>query len=278
LSVTGRWYPGQYLTDTSQAEEFLYKEASNKLQFVELDAVVNKYGQWCPVAKATEILGEKWTVLIIRELLMGSTRFSQLQRGLGTISPTLLTKRLNMLDEFGLVYRRRVQGQKGFEYFPTDACRQLQPVILALGSWGMQWTRDFLGDADYDVELLMLYLERSILPDKLPGSKGIIRFRFTDFSDQPNWWITVDGENVDVCTSDPGLDVDVYITTTVKAMTDAWMGRTSYRQAKAEGSFDVIGPSALTRNISTWLSNCVFADLPGPEEILSLSGRTLSHM
>lgn len=231
--------------------------------------MVNKYGQWCPVAKAMEILGEKWTILIVRELLMGSTRFSELQRGLGTISPTILTKRLNLLDEFGLVYRRRVQGQKGYEYIPTDACRQLKPVILALGSWGIQWTRDFMGDSDYDAGLLMLYLERSILPDKLPGSKCVIRFRFTDFYDQPNWWITVDGGNVEVCTSDPGLDVDVYITTTVKEMTEAWLGRSSYRRAKAEGNFDAVGPAVLTRNINVWLQNSVFADLPPPDAILT---------
>jgi len=239
--------------------------------------VANRYGQWCPIAKASEILGEKWTILIVRELLMGSTRFSDLQRGLGSISPTVLTKRLSLLDEYGLVYRRRLQGQKGFEYVPTKACLQLQPVLLALGSWGIQWTRDFMGDADYDVELLMLYLERSIVPANLPGSKGVIRFRFVDFYDQPNWWITVDGESVDVCTSDPGLDVDVYITTTVKAMTEAWLGRSSYRQAKAEGNFDVIGPPALTRNISVWLQNSVFADLPGPKEILAAHARGSSE-
>ena len=231
--------------------------------------MTNAYGQWCPIAKSVEILGEKWTILIIRELLMGARRFSELQRGLGTISPTLLTRRLNLLDEYGLIYRRQVQGQKGYQYVPTDACHQLQPVILALGSWGVQWTRDFMGDADYNVELLMLYLERSILPDKLPGSNGVIKFRFTDFYEQPHWWITVIGDTVDVCTSDPGLDVDVYITTTVKAMTEAWLGRSSYLQAKADGKFDVVGPTALTRNISVWLRYSVFADLPGPEAILA---------
>jgi len=238
--------------------------------------MANSYGQWCPVAKATEILGEKWTLLIVRELLMGSTRFSELQRGLGAISPTLLSKRLAMLDEFGLVYRRRVQGQKGFEYVATDVCRQLEPVILALGSWGLNWARDYMSDADYDVELLMLYLERSILPDKLPGSKAVIRFLFRDFPEQPKWWITVDGDAVDVCNTDPGLDVDVYISTTVKAMTEAWLGRSSYRQAKADGNFEIIGPPALTRNIRSWLGDCVFSGLPGPAEILLSADRASS--
>jgi len=230
--------------------------------------LAHQYGQFCPIAKATEILGEKWTLLIVRELLMGSHRFSELERGLGQISPTILAKRLKMLDRYGLVYRRRIQGLRGYEYLPTESCRQLMPILLSLGSWGMVWTRKHLQDKDYDVELLMLYLERSIQPDKLPGSKAVIRFHFTDFDELTNWWIVVEGEAVDICTSDPGKDVDVYIHTSVRTMTEAWMGRTSYRRAKAAGEFDVQGPPVLTRNISAWLSDCVFTGLPEPSEIL----------
>lgn len=233
--------------------------------------MTTQYGQFCPIAKATEILGEKWTLLIVRELLMGSTRFSQLQRGLSMISPTILTKRLAMLDECGLLYKRRIDGQRGYEYHPTEPCRQLLPILLSLGSWGMHWTRDNLADSDYNVELLMLYLERSIQPEKLPGPHTIIRFHFTDFDALTHWWIVVDGDNVDVCTSDPGKDVDLYITTSVKVMTEAWMGRSSYRQAKASGQFEAQGPAALTRNISGWLADCVFADLPDPASILGLA-------
>ena len=191
--------------------------------------MANRYGQFCPIAKATEILGEKWTLLIVRELLMGASRFSELA---------------------------------------TEPCKQLLPILLALGRWGMEWTRDHLQDNDYDVELLMLYLERSIRADKLPGAKAVIRFHFTDFDEMTNWWIVVDGDAVDVCTSDPGRDVDIYINTTVRTMTETWMGRNTYRQAKAAGTFEVHGPAALTRNLGVWLSDCVFADLPTPSEIL----------
>ena len=230
--------------------------------------MANQYGQFCPIAKATEIIGEKWTLLIVRELLMGASRFSELERGLGHISPTILTKRLEMLDKYGLVYRRRIEGQRGYEYLATEPCKQLLPILLALGRWGMEWTRDHLQDNDYDVELLMLYLERSIQADKLPGAKAVIRFHFTDFDEMTNWWIVVDGDAIDVCTSDPGKDVDIYINTTVRTMTEAWMGRTTYRQAKAAGTFEVHGPTALTRNLGVWLSDCVFAGLPAPSEIL----------
>ncbi|WP_299669854.1 helix-turn-helix domain-containing protein [uncultured Ruegeria sp.] len=229
----------------------------------------HSYGQWCPIAKSTEILGEKWTMLIVRELLMGSTRFSELQRGLGAISPTLLTRRLVTLEEYDLVYKRRIQGGRGHEYLPTASCRQLQPILLALGSWGMEWSKAFMSDADYDVELLMLYLQRSIVPENLPGSRTVVFFQFTDFDEQPKWWITVEGGNVDVCTTDPGLDVDVFITTKVRAMVDAWLGHTTYKAAKASGEMEIIGPAALTRNMTSWLSHCIFASLPNAEEILA---------
>ncbi len=242
---------------------------SDELQILELTELTHHYGQFCPIAKATEILGERWTLLIVRELLMGSHRFNTLLRGLGQISPTLLAKRLEMLDQHGLVYRRRLEGQRGHEYLPTEPCKQLLPILLALGRWGMEWTRENLEDSDFDVELLMLYLERSVRPDKLPGAKAVIRFHFSDFDELTNWWIVVDGKNVDICTADPGKDVDVYINTSVRTMTEAWMGQTSYRQAKAAGQFEVQGPSALTRNISAWLADCIYVDMPSPAEILS---------
>ena len=230
--------------------------------------MATRYGQFCPIAKATEILGERWTLLIVRELLMGATRFSQLQRGLGQISPTILTKRLETLESYGLVYRRRIDGQRGYEYLATESCQQLLPILLALGEWGVAWTRGNLDDNDYDVELLMLYLERSIRPVGLPGGKAVIRFHFTDFDEMTHWWIVVDGEAIDVCTANPGKDVDVFINTTVRTMAQAWMGQITYRQARAAGSLDVHGPAALTRNISGWLADIVYTGLAQPSEIL----------
>jgi hypothetical protein len=146
---------------------------------------------------------------------------------------------------------------------------QLQPILLALGSWGMEWSKSFMKDSDYDVELLMLYLRRSVVTENLPGGKTVVLFQFTDFPEQPKWWITAEGESVDVCTTDPGLDVDVFVKTRVRAMADAWLGRTSYKAAKASGAMEIIGPVALTRNISNWLSDCIFASLPNAEEILA---------
>ena len=220
-----------------------------------------EYGQFCPVAKASEIIGEKWTILVIREILVaGCSRFSELQRGLGSISPTLLTKRLNDLVDAGLLMRKKMQGRRGFEYFPTESCEELRPIILGLGNWGMKWTRQNLTTEDHDPDLLMHYLQRSIMPEKLPGTETVIRFSFADLKARPHWWLVVKNYQVDTCDRDPGKDVDLYINTTVVSMVDIWTGRQTYRKAKADNNIEIVGPAALTRNVSSWMNNSVFAN------------------
>ena len=217
-----------------------------------------KYGQFCPIAKATEILGEKWTIMIVREVLMGATRFSMLQRGLGDISPALLTSRLKSLEEQGMIVRRKIAGQKGYEYYPTEACRALVPVLLAMGEWGLCWARHNVLDEDFDVDFLMLYLERSVDPSKLIGNESVIRFKFTDLVEQSDYWLLIRDDNVDLCLKDPGKDVDVYFTCTVRTMHDVWMGDRTYRDAIKSGELYVQGDTALTRNIKAWLRPSVF--------------------
>jgi DNA-binding HxlR family transcriptional regulator len=227
-----------------------------------------EYGQFCPIAKASEIIGEKWTILIIREILMGARRFSELQRGLGTISPTLLTRRLNHLETVGLIFRKTASGQRSHEYFPTTSCEELLPILLSLGDWGMKWARSNLRAEEYDVELLMLYLQRSVQPDKLPPTETIIRFSFNDMTEKANWWLIADAGDIEACDKDPGKDVDVYFTTTVRAMTDIWMGKLTYRQAQKANIMSIIGHTYLVNNVTTWMANCVFSELPSAENIL----------
>jgi len=218
------------------------------------------YGQFCPIAKATEILGERWTMLILREVLMGGRRFNELQRGLGEISPTLLASRLKSLEDQGIVARRQISGQRGHEYFPTPACEALLPVLITVGEWGLNWTREMLVEEDFDIDFLMYYLERSIDPGKLPGDHSVIRFKFTDLVEQCNWWLLVDSHGVQVCITPPARDVDVYFTTTVRTMHDVWMGDRTYRDAVRSGDLIVEGVPALTRNVSSWLRPSVFAE------------------
>ncbi len=225
-----------------------------------------RYGQFCPVAKAAEILGERWTLLIVREILMGGRRFNELQRGLGGISTALLTSRLKSLEEQGMVIRRRVSGQKSFEYYPTQACEALLPVLISLGEWGICWAKHTLLDEDFDVEFLMFYLERSVDPSAIPGSSAIIRFLFTDLQEQRDWWLVITDREVDLCLRDPGRDVDVYFTGTVRTMHDVWMGERTYRDAMKSGDLNVQGDPALTRNIRAWLKPSVFENAPRTPE------------
>jgi len=219
-----------------------------------------KYGQFCPIAKATEILGERWTFLIVRELLVGGRRFSELQRGLGDISPALLTARLKSFEDQGLVVRRRISGRRGYEYHPTPACEELKPVVIALGEWGMCWARHTLTDDDLDVDFLMFYLERSIDPEQIPGRNAVIQFKFLDLDERRDWWLLVRDGDIDICISPPGRDVDVFFTTTLRTMHDVWMGDRTYRDAVLAGDLVLEGEPALTRRISSWLRPSMFAE------------------
>ncbi|MCF2514624.1 winged helix-turn-helix transcriptional regulator [Sphingomonas sp. G124] len=220
------------------------------------------YGQFCPIAKATEILGERWTILIVRELLMGGRRFTDLQSGLGDISPALLTTRLRSLEQQGLVSRRRISGQRGYEYFPTAACEALLPIVVSLGEWGLTWARHMLNDDDFDIDFLMFYLGRSVDPERLPGGATVIQFKFTDLKEQRDWWLLIEGEDVQICINRPSRDVDVFFTTTVRTMHDVWMGDRTYREAIDADDLVIEGEPALTRNVSRWLRPSVFVSAP----------------
>jgi DNA-binding HxlR family transcriptional regulator len=227
------------------------------------------YNQFCPIAKATEILGERWTLLIVREILMGGSRFNELQRGLGDISPALLTSRLKSLEDQGMVVRRKVPGQRSFEYHPTEACKALLPVLLSLGEWAICWARHNILDQDFDAEFLMFYLERSIDPGKLVGNETVIKFQFSDLREQPNWWLLIKNDRVDVCLKDPGRDIDVFFNCSVRTMAGVWMGDRSYSDAIKSGDLRVQGDLKLTRNIRAWLKPSVFehaARFPPREE------------
>ncbi|MGB4246788.1 MAG: helix-turn-helix domain-containing protein [Pseudohongiellaceae bacterium] len=219
-----------------------------------------RYKQFCPIAKASELVGEKWTFLLIREMAMGGRRFSDFQKGMKLISPTMLSKRLNELTENGLVERRKIPGQSGYEYFLSAAGKDLFPVVQQLGEWGMRWARGQMADDELDVELLLLYLSRSINPDKLVGDETTIQFNFTDLDKLSKWWLVVKQDNVDVCLDDPGREVSVWFTTDLRTMVRIWMGDCSYKAAISDKRLILVGPARLTRNVEEWMSSSVFAE------------------
>ncbi|HEY0857304.1 MAG TPA: winged helix-turn-helix transcriptional regulator [Albitalea sp.] len=223
-----------------------------------------RYGQFCPIAKALEVLGERWTLLVARELLMGSTQFSQLQRGLPKISPTTLSKRLAEMQDAGLVVRRRIPQQDGHEYRLTAAGRELQPLIGVMAEWGMRWARAQMADDELDVGALMADIERRLVPEALPGGRTVLHFRFTDLDRFGAWWVRIDGGDVEVCLHDPGDDVDVYFTSTLRTLTEVWMGDVALSDARRSGALKVVGHDAWLRTLSAWFPLHVLAAHPRP--------------
>jgi len=235
-----------------------------------------RYGQFCPVSKAAEVLGERWTILIIRELLLGTTRFNDFQRALSQISPTLLTKRLNQLQECGLVVRKTVPDQRRIEYQPMPAAKELKPIIFGLGKWGMKWARGQMNDDELDVELLMYDLHRRIDATQLPGGRTVIKFLFRGLPKFGHWWIVLENGARELCVDNPGKEIDVHLTTDLRTMAHIWAGDMEIRAAKKTGQLQLTGNPVLIRTVSAWLRPGLFAHVRPHAETLNpeRSGRT----
>jgi DNA-binding HxlR family transcriptional regulator len=219
------------------------------------------YGQFCPVAKATEVIGEKWTLLILRELMLGTTRFNEFQRAISRMSPTLLAKRLRSLEECGIVLRKKISGQRGYEYRLTAAGKELGPLVEILAVWGMRWVRGQMSDDELDVEFLMWDLHRRLQTGQLPDGETVICFIFEDLEQYGNWWMLIDDDEVDLCTADPGKDVDLYITTSVRTLVEIWKGDLELRVALRNKSVRTQGSRHLVRTMPDWLGLCLYKDI-----------------
>ncbi len=219
------------------------------------------YGQFCPVAKATELIGEKWTLLILRELLLGTTRFNDFQRAMSRISPTLLAKRLRHLEECGIIIRKKLSGQKGYEYRLTAAGKELSPLIEVLAVWGMRWARGQLTNDELDVEFLMQELQRRLQTEHLPDGETVICLIFNELTKHKTWWLLVDGDVVDLCTENPGKDVDLYINSSVRTMIEVWDGDVDMRTTLRNGSVKAHGLRHLIRTMPEWFGVCLYKDV-----------------
>ena len=222
------------------------------------------YNQFCPVAMAAEILCSRWTLVLLRELVVGSTRFNELRRGLQRMSPALLSKRLKDLEAAGVVSRSQVSGEPDvFEYRLTKAGRDLRPVIEAVGAWGQRWIETEASLANLDPNLLMWDMRRRIDPKPMPRRRSTIQVMFSDQREaQRNWWLIVEpGKEVDLCSVDPGFDVDLYVSTDLRTMTEVWMGYTTLARAREEERLTIAGNRQLETNLSSWLRLSSFAKI-----------------
>lgn len=221
------------------------------------------YRQFCPVAMAAETLCTRWTMVLVRELVAGSTRFNELRRGVPRMSPTLLSQRLRELEQAGIVTRTPVQGEHGVcEYRMTEAGQDLKSVVEAFGLWGQRWVESQVSLSNLDSSLLMWDMRRNLDPSPLPNRRTVIQFRYPDLPDaQQDWWLVVEpwGE-VDLCSIDPGFDVDLYVTTDLRTMTSIWMGLDSVRRVTDRVQLD--GSPEISRTMQQWLGLSPFAREP----------------
>ncbi len=223
---------------------------------------MSTYGQFCPIAKAMEVLDERWTLLVVRELLLGSRHFNELRRGNPRMSPALLSKRLRRLERVGVVARTTSGGRSAYEL--TESGRELRPVVDALGAWGARWVGG-LGEEDLDPHLLFWDIRRTLPVDQWPRGHTVLAVQLGDVAAPVSrWWVCVDGAEVDVCDVDPGHEVVATLRTSLRAMTEIWRGDRSWSAALRSGSVVVDGPRESQASVPRWLGQSLLASVPRP--------------
>lgn len=214
------------------------------------------YHQFCPVAKAMELLDERWTLLVIRELMAGSQRFNELRHGLPQMSPALLSKRLLQLAGAGLLIKK--DDGDGVRYRLTPAGRELEPIVVGIASWGVRWIGD-IGDEDLDPKLLMWDLHRRVVHSLLPEPRVVLGFEFDDVEPRRRrWWLVITVDAVDVCDRDPGFDLGAQIHTSLRTMIKIWRGDASWAAAIRSQQLTLDGRTPIRRLVPDLFS------LPGP--------------
>ena len=226
------------------------------------------YGQFCPIAVACEVFAERWTPLILRELLAGSRRFADLRRGLPLISRTLLAQRLRELEDAGVVQSRPLPSGRGREYQPTRAAEELRGVIDLLGAWGQRWVPAQFNLENLDMTMLMWNVRRRIDRRRLPARRVVVRFEFRAVPPRLRGfracWLVLERTGVDLCLKDPGFEVDLVVTADAATIARVWMGAVSFPDAVRSGGLRVEGPRDLVRAFPSWLLLSHYAHVEHP--------------
>jgi DNA-binding HxlR family transcriptional regulator len=222
---------------------------------------IGSYKQFCPVAMAAEILCTRWTVVLLRELIAGSTRFNELRRGVPRMSPALLSQRLKELEAANIVTRQSGSERGVFEYQLTAGGRELGPIVEAFGVWGQRRIASQLSLQHLDVQLLMWDMRRNLNTTPMPKQRSVVQFSYPELSaTQRSWWLIVDPEeSVDLCSIDPGFDVDLYVSVDLRTMTAIWMGLDTVRAAIANRRMMLTGNRQLASAMQSWLGLSPFA-------------------
>jgi DNA-binding HxlR family transcriptional regulator len=221
---------------------------------------LGSYGQFCPVAMAAEVVCSRWTPLILRELLSGSTRFNDLRRGVPRMSPSLLSKRLKELEQAGVI-ETRPTGQSGIvEYHLTQAGQELRALVMSLGIWGQRWVETQLSLKNLDPSLLMWDMRRSLDLTPMPPRRSTVQFHYPELpAARQRYWLVIENRLVDLCQVDPGYEVDLFVECSLRTMTAIWMGLTSVQAELDAGRLELSGDRMLARSMQQWLGLSPFA-------------------
>ena len=223
------------------------------------------YGQFCPIAVASEIVAERWTPLILRELLNGSARFGELRQGLPLISRTLLVQRLRHLEDAGLVESRPLPRSRGREYVPTPAAEEFREVLDRLGAWGQRWATTQFDPENIDLGLLMWNMSRRVDTGRLPARRVVARFEFRAFPARcrsfRTCWLLLDRRGPEVCVKDPMLDVDLVVAADATSLARVWLGSLTFEDALRTGDLRLEGPRDLVRAFPSWFLLSRFAPI-----------------
>jgi DNA-binding HxlR family transcriptional regulator len=224
------------------------------------------YGQFCPVARALEVVGERWSLLVIRELLCGNYRFGEIMHGLPLISRSVLSQRLKTLEAAGLIERKLGTGT-GPVYGLTEAGRELEPVVMGLGVWGQRWSRSKLSAQELDPVLMMWDLRRKLDVEHLPTQPTCVMFWYRDVpAKRSRYWLRIDRPEIDLCLTNPGFPVELTVETTIRTMVDVWMGHRDLREALRSHAIELQGQPRLVRAFPSWLLLNTFASVELPSE------------
>ena len=223
---------------------------------------MSSYGQFCPVAKAMELLDERWTILVVRELLEGSRHFNDIRRGVPRMSPALLSKRLQTLARAGLVERSEAAGRTSYTLTPCG--KELHDVVQAIGAWGVRWIPE-MGDEELDPQLLLWDIHRKVPIDKWPRERTVLEFRLSNAAGKASsWWLVVADGHAEICDFDPGYDVAATMSCTLRALTEIWRGDVSWSHALLDGSVSIDAPSRVRKAVPTWIGQSQLAAVPRP--------------
>jgi len=231
------------------------------LEFEDAPREPNKSGSLCPAAKAADMIGDRWTLLLMRELFMGANRYNQFQRALPRISPTVLSKRLKQMEEDGLIIKKSVVGEKATDYRLTKCGRELAPLVNYMSKWGLRWARRRMNQEDLDVGTFMWDFHRSLNTSELPDGETVFSVSFSGLDAHNKWWLVANGNVVDLCTDDPGKDIDLYISTTLPALAEIWMGDTDVRSAIKSDDIMLTGETYLVKSAADWFPKSRYADV-----------------